>query len=71
METQNQHAPELVELDQRRADRMLITLWWVKDTLHTYVEVVDLKTEPPTVTEIPVEAPATAHQVFEHPFRYT
>lgn len=61
---------ELTELDQRRADGQLITLWWVKNTLHTYVEVVDLKTQPPTVTEIPVVPPATAHEVFAHPFRH-
>lgn len=61
---------ELTELNQRRADAMLVTLWWVKGTLETYVEVVDLKTQPPTVTEIPVHPPATPNDVFMHPFRY-
>lgn len=61
---------ELTELDQRRGDSMLVTLWWVKGTLETYVEVVDLKTQPPTVTEVPVHAPATPNEVFMHPFRY-
>lgn len=61
---------ELVELGQRRGDSMLVTLWWVKGTLDTYVELVDLKTQPPSVTEIPVQAPASPNDVFNHPFRY-
>lgn len=61
---------ELTELAQRKGDGLLVTLWWVKDTLDTYVEVVDLKTQPPTVTEIPVHAPASPNDVFTHPFRY-
>jgi hypothetical protein len=61
---------ELVELDQRRGDSMLVTLWWVKNTLETYVELVDLKTQPPSVTEIPVQPPASPNDVFNHPFRY-
>jgi hypothetical protein len=47
-----------------------VTLWWVKGTLDTYVEIVDLKTQPPTVTEVPVLAPATPNEVYQHPFRY-
>lgn len=62
---------ELKELDTRKGDGMLVTLWWVKNTLHTYVEVVDLKTQPPTVTEIPVLDGQSAADVFKHPFAYT
>ena len=61
---------ELQELDQRRSDEHIITLWWVKNTLHTYVEVMNMKTTPPTMTEIPVVAPATAADVFNHPFAH-
>jgi hypothetical protein len=61
---------ELTELAQRRGDSMLVTLWWVKGTLETYVEVVDLKTQPPTVTEVPVQPPTSPNEVFTHPFRY-
>lgn len=61
---------ELTELDSRKGDGLLVTLWWVKGTLDTYVEIVDLKTQPPTVTEVPVLAPATPNEVYAHPFRY-
>jgi hypothetical protein len=55
METQpqNQELAELKELDRRRAGALAITLWWVKGTQHTYVEVIDMDAVPPTVTEIP------------------
>jgi hypothetical protein len=55
---------ELTELDSRKGDGLLVTLWWVKGTLDTYVEIVDLKTQPPTVTEVPVLAPATPNEVY-------
>lgn len=61
---------ELKELASRKGDSLLVTLWWVKGTLDTYVEIVDLKTQPPTVTEVPVVAPATPNEVYNHPFRY-
>lgn len=71
IDTKTNELAELHELDQRRGDSMLVTLWWVKNTLHTYVEVVDLKTQPPTVTEIPVLEGQSAGDVFNHPYRYT
>lgn len=61
---------ELKELAHRCGDNLMVTLWWVRGTLDTYVEVIDLKTEPPTVHEIPVHPPASANEVFKHPFRY-
>lgn len=63
--------PELKNLAQRRSDGQLVTLWWVKGTLDTYVEVVDLDKQPPAVTEVPVVPPATPNDVFLHPFAYT
>jgi hypothetical protein len=68
MET-NQVA-ELQELAHRKNDALMVTLWWVKGTLDTYVEVIDLKEQPPRVTEIPVRPPASPNDVFNHPFRY-
>lgn len=61
---------ELKELAQRRTDALLITLWWVKGTMDTYVEIVDLDKQPPAVTEVPVVPPATPNEVFKHPFAH-
>lgn len=61
---------ELTELAQRRGNGLLVTLWWVKGTLDTYVEVVDLKEQPPTVLEIPVQRGANPNDVFTHPYRF-
>jgi hypothetical protein len=72
METQpqNQELAELKELDRRRAGALAITLWWVKGTQHTYVEVIDMDAVPPTVTEIPVLEGQKAAEVFNHPMYY-
>lgn len=72
METQNTtpELAELKELDRRRTGALAITLWWVKGTQHTYVEVIDMDAQPPTVTELPVVPPATAADVFNHPYAH-
>lgn len=62
--------PILTELDRRSNDGYMVALWWVQGTLDTFVEVIDTHTEPPTVHEIPVVAPATPAEVYNHPFRF-
>lgn len=62
--------PELKELAHRKADAHLITLWWVRGTLDTYVEVIDTEQQPPVVYELPVRPPASPNDVFKHPFAY-
>lgn len=72
MET-TQNTPEIVELtelDRRKAGALAITLWWVKGTGHTYVEVIDMDQQPPSVTEIPVLEGQSANHVFNHPYAY-
>lgn len=65
-----QELAELKELDKRRAGALAITLWWLKGTQHTYVEVIDMDQQPPTVTEIPVLPGQNAAHVFNHPHAY-
>lgn len=61
---------EVVALRDRFSDRLEVTLWWVRDTLETFVEVTDYKTEPPTNTIVPVPEGTSANMVFDHPFAY-
>lgn len=69
LDTQTEFA-ELKELDKRRTGALAITLWWLKGTQHTYVEVIDMDAQPPSVTEIPVLEGQSAADVFNHPFAY-
>lgn len=62
--------PESKELAIRKNDGLTVTLWWVKNTLATYVTVLDTKVEPPVEHMIDVVPPAKPNDVFEHPFRY-
>jgi len=61
---------ESKELATRRTDGLLVTLWWVKNTIDTYVTVLDIKQEPPVEHTIDVAPGVSPNEVFEHPFRY-
>lgn len=67
METEKQTI-EAIELDQRQANALTVTLWWVRDTLDTYVTVLD-RNEGQTAF-IPVPEGVAPNQVFTHPFAY-
>lgn len=58
------------ELASRHSDKLTVTLWWVKGTIDTFVEVVDAKTEPPTLERIPVPIGSSPNDVFNHPYAY-
>lgn len=60
--------PGVFELDRRQGDGLTVILWWLENTLSTYVEVVDLKDEQHFYLETPEDA--TAREVFMHPFAY-
>lgn len=55
------------ELAQRQSDKLLVTLWWVQDSLETYVTVEDFKTTPPLKHRVEVPSPDLALQRFYHP----
>lgn len=59
---------ETQELDSRMADRLKVTLWWVKGTMNTYVTVTDYDKQ----IELTVETPdgVLPHHVYKHPFVY-
>lgn len=61
---------ETVELDQRRSDRLTVTLWWVRDTLETFVTVLDTGPEPPVEHMIDVPEGVLPMAVFVHPFSF-
>lgn len=59
---------ETRELSQRQVDGLTVTLWWVKNTMNTFVTVTDLENE----VELTVETPdgVLPHHVYQHPFAY-
>lgn len=61
---------ETKELDQRKNDGLTVTLWWVKNTMETFVTVLDTKTTPPTEQHIDVPEGVLPHHVYAHPMRY-
>lgn len=61
---------ETKELDQRQADKLTVTLWWVKGTMDTFVTVLDTRTTPPEEFHIDVPKGVLPHAVFQHPFAY-
>lgn len=61
---------ETKELDQRKADYLTITLWWVKGTMETFVTVLDTKRTPPIEHHIDVPEGVLPHVVFQHPMAY-
>lgn len=61
---------ETKELDQRKSDRLTVTLWWVKGTMDTFVTVLDTNSTPPVEHHIEVPDGTMPHDVYEHPFAY-
>lgn len=61
---------ETKELDSRRNDGLTVTLWWVKNTLDTFVTVLDINQEPPVEHHIDVPKGVMPHSVYQHPMRY-
>ena len=61
---------ETKEIDQRKNNGLTVTLWWVKNTMDTFVTVVDFNQEPPVSHYIDVPEGVLPHHVFEHPMAY-
>jgi len=61
---------ETKELDSRRNNGLTVTLWWVKNTLETFVTVLDTTQTPPVEHHIDVPEGVAAHQVYQHPMAY-
>lgn len=61
---------ETRELDSRRANGLTVTLWWVKNTMETFVTVLDTNTTPPIEHHIDTPPDASPNDVFTHPFAY-
>jgi hypothetical protein len=61
---------ETKELDSRRNNGLTVTLWWVKNTLQTFVTVLDTNTTPPVEHHIDVPEGVLPHQVYQHPMAY-
>lgn len=60
--------PEVLDLDSRMADRLKVTLWWVKGTMNTYVTVTDFDNHEETVIDIPEGR--KPHEVYYHAMAY-
>lgn len=60
--------PAVHELNRRQADGLTVVLWWVENTLSTYVEVEDAKDGQRFIIETPEDAKAS--DVFMHPFAF-
>jgi hypothetical protein len=61
---------ETKELDSRKADKLTVTLWWVKGTMETFVTVLDTRSHPPVEHHIEVPEGTQPHDVYKHPFAY-
>jgi hypothetical protein len=61
---------ETKELDSRRNNGLTVTLWWVKNTMQTFVTVLDTNPTPPVEHHIDVPEGVAPHQVYEHPMTY-
>lgn len=70
MESSPNDLLETKELDQRKNDGLTVTLWWVKNTMDTFVTVLDTKTTPPVEHHIDVPHGVLPHAVYQHPMRY-
>lgn len=68
--TDPQELLETKELDSRQADRLRVTLWWVKGTVDTFVTVLDTSQEPPVEHHIDVPKGILPHAVYQHPMAY-
>lgn len=61
---------ETIDLDSRRTGAFTITLWWVKNTLDTFVTVLDVDQEPPVEHWIDVPKGVLPHHVYNHALAY-
>lgn len=61
---------ETKELDSRRNCGLTITLWWVKNTMQTFVTVLDVNQNPPVEHYIEVPEGANPHDIFYHPMGF-
>ena len=53
------------ELDQRQNDKLVVTLYWIEKTMHTFVTVEDGKTGNNFSVDVP--SPDRALEYFRHP----
>lgn len=67
METEKQTL-EVRELDQRKSDRLTVTLWWVKGTIDTYVSIYDDRTKE--IDYVGVPDGTAPQEVYNHPFAF-
>lgn len=58
------------ELAQRQSDKLLVTLWWITNSMETYVTVEDFGTNPPEKHMINVPSPHLALHRFYHPLSH-
>lgn len=63
-----QEFAEVAELTSRITDKLLVTLWWVRGTMDTYVTITDYDNHTEEVVEVPKGT--LPHEVFRHPFAY-
>jgi hypothetical protein len=59
---------EWAELDRRRANGIEVILHWVKDTIHTVVEVHDHAKPEHFTVEVPEGV--SPNEVYMHPYAY-
>lgn len=64
------NSPETKELSQRKNDGLTVTLWWVKNTMDTFVTVLDTRHTPPVEHHIDVPKGVLPHAVYQHPMAY-
>jgi hypothetical protein len=61
---------ETKELDSRKNDGLTVTLWWVKNTMQTFVTVLDTKPNPPIEHHIDVPEGVSPYDIFNHPMPF-
>lgn len=61
---------ETKELDRRQNDGLTVTLWWVTNTMETFVTVLDTKEQPPVEHHIEIPKGVLPHTVYQHPMIY-
>lgn len=69
METKTEQPTlQIHELDQRKADALTVTLYWVHGTIDTYVTVHDARDDSTATIQTPPGIPP--QRVYQHPFTY-
>jgi hypothetical protein len=63
-------SPETKELDSRQNSGLTITLWWVRNTMQTFVTVLDANQTPPVEHHIDVPEGVDPYKVYQHPMTY-